>query len=1714
MNDPKTLEQLSKHYGIAAEYTDNWGQRYLTSAETQRALLTAMGVPVAGEEDRRRSLEAAELRPWQRLLAPVQVIRMPADAPRIELNLPRDRRETGFNWALLLENGQRHEGQLWPRDFEILAQHPGGVYMRYGFPLPFLPEPGYHRFELVQCDNPAHSASMSLIVAPERCYQPPVLGDQDRVWGFALQLYGLRSQRNWGIGDFSDLKPVLEDAAQLGASMVGLNPLHALFPDNPNHVSPYSPSSRLFFNILYLDVTAIPDFNECPIVQDIVNDPQFQAQLRALRARDLVEYQAIGETKLSILERLYRHFREQHLNTGSPYGQAFRGFQRAEGETLRQQALFEALQAHFHETDPEVWGWPAWPEIYRNPGSEAVAAFAESHGEQVEFYEYLQWRTASQLEEAGRRSLELGLGIGLYQDLAVSVNGGGGEAWANQDLYALGARIGAPPDALGPLGQDWGLPPLNPIPLRESAYRPFIAMLRKNMRWAGALRIDHVMGLMRLFWIPAGGTPAEGAYVSYPLEDLLGILALESQRNRCLIIGEDLGTVPDAVRAALAPMGVLSYRLFYFEKESDGSFKAPDSYPRQALVAITTHDLPTLNGYWQGTDLGLRDELNLITSQQQRDAQIIERARDRAHLRMALERQGLLPADISVHGISVPTMTPELARAVHVYLARSPAQVMSVQLEDVFTQLEQVNLPGTMDEYPNWRRKLALNLEDWISDSRLQSLAEALREERGVPEPSLPTSAAASRFSSCARIPDATYRFQFNSGFTFAQAAELVPYLHQLGISHCYASPYLKARPGSTHGYDIIDHKSLNPEIGSDEDFERFSGALRQHGMGQILDVVPNHMGVMGSDNAWWLDVLENGPAATHAAFFDIDWEPQREGLRGKVLLPVLGDHYGTVLENGELHLVFDPVQGAFNIQYYEHRFPIDPREYPRILGDRLEQLEARMGSTAPLFLEYQSLVTGFSHLPERMETIPSRVAERRRDKEIHKKHLAELHRRSPDVAWFIKENVHTLNGIVGEPQSFDALHELLRNQAYWLAFWRVASDDINYRRFFDINDLAGLRMENEKVFQETHRRVIQMAEDGKLDGLRIDHPDGLHNPKQYFQRLQNSLVCPLPPDDADASGLPLYVVVEKILESYERLPEQWAVHGTTGYDFANLINALLIDPRAEDELERIYTDFIGEPIDFHEMLYQCKKLIINGALSSELNVLANQLCRIAQVDRLTQDFTLSGLRDTLEEVVASFPVYRTYITADEVSDDDRRYVDWAVQVAKKRSRGEDTSIFDFVHDVLLTDAASGKTADFRKAVTAFTMKFQQYTGPVMAKGLEDTSFYRYNRLVSLNEVGGDPRRFAISVTALHLDNQERARHWPHAMLSTSTHDSKRSEDVRARINVLSEAPREWERRLQRWSRLTAPKKLLVNDTPAPAKNDEYLLYQTLIGAWPLETMDPEGWEIFRARIEAYMLKAVKEAKVHSNWINPAADYEEAVASFVHILLENSEKNRFLADFLPFQRRVSEFGMYNSLAQTLLKLTSPGVPDIYQGTELWDFSLVDPDNRRPVDYGRRQRLVQELQAWFGVADEARAERARQLMDSMEDGRIKFYVIWKTLNLRRENSELFCHGDYIPLEVEGSKADHVCAFARDDGDRAAFIVVPRLPVGLLGLAESKPLLSPSCWEDTCLTLTTTKQRRYLNIFTGETVATTTDGKTSILPLANVLGHFPVALLMRV
>jgi (1->4)-alpha-D-glucan 1-alpha-D-glucosylmutase len=981
----------------------------------------------------------------------------------------------------------------------------------------------------------------------------------------------------------------------------------------------------------------------------------------------------------------------------------------------------------------------------------------------------------------------------------------------------------------------------------------------------------------------------------------------------------------------------------------------------------------------------------------------------------------------------------------------------------------------------------------------------------GIADPPAATPAPAAR-----QPPESTYRLQFHAAFTFRDAAQIVPYLRDLGVTHVYASPYLKARPGSTHGYDIVDHALLNPEIGTPGDHDAFVATLREHGLGLILDIVPNHMGVATNDNAWWNDVLENGPASRYAEYFDIAWKvTARPELQDKVLIPVLGEPYGEALESGQLRLAFGG--GVFVVHCHDRVLPLSPRSYARILAHRAEELGNRLGADSADFAEYRSILTACEHLPDRTETDPARVAERQREKEVVKRRLAELAARSEAVRRFVEENVALFNGTPGDPRSFDLLDELLSHQCYRLSFWRVALDEINYRRFFDINDMAALSVEREEVFAAVHGTIFRLIGEGKIDGLRVDHPDGLFDPRQYFHRLQRQyLVARTTEGEAEATlavgegqpaprRWPLYVVAEKILGAGEPLPDDWAVAGTVGYEFLNAVGGLFVDATAERAFTRLYRELVEDYAPFPEVVYRSKRLVLVSSLAGELNMLTHQLDRLAQKRRRSRDFTLNSLRAALREVIACFPVYRSYISGGGVSAADRAHVETAARRAAARNPLMSPAVFRFVRDMVLLEYPDGATDEDKAEQLRFAGKFQQVTGPVMAKGLEDTSFYLYHRLVSLNEVGGNPGRFGTTPQALHRFNAERRANWPRGLSPLSTHDTKRGEDVRARVSVLSEMPDEWGAAVRRWAEANAAHRAEVDGAPAPDANEEYLIYQTLIGAWPPGT-DAPGEE-FTNRIKAYMVKALHEAKVHSSWVNPNAEYDAAVQEFVGRILDPEKGRAFLADFLPLQTRVARYGAFNSLAQTLLKITAPGVADTYQGTEVPDFSLVDPDNRRPVDYGERQAMLNDLRKAAASSGDL-AAFVRRLADSVEDGRAKLYVTWRALHARKDHAGLFAEGEYLPLTAQGAKADHLFAFARRLGGATAVVAVPRL-VARLNPDPEQPPVGRAVWGDTRLDLSGLEPGTWRDVFTGRRL-TPADGG---LATADLFAQFPVALLMR-
>lgn len=951
-------------------------------------------------------------------------------------------------------------------------------------------------------------------------------------------------------------------------------------------------------------------------------------------------------------------------------------------------------------------------------------------------------------------------------------------------------------------------------------------------------------------------------------------------------------------------------------------------------------------------------------------------------------------------------------------------------------------------------------------------------------------------------MPTTTYRLQLHRGFPLADARDLVPYLAALGVTDCYCSPIFTATPGSTHGYDVCRHTEISPELGGETAFLVFAAALRLHGLGCIVDFVPNHMSNDPQTNDWWRDVVENGPSSPFARYFDIDWNPTKPELKDRLLLPILGEPYGEALERGALVLGLSA--GALVLTYGGLTIPTNPRRSVLVFDEAIGPLEQALGDGHADLREFLSILAALRNLPPYVERDPRKIAERHREKEMARERLDRLTAANPAIRDQINLVITAFNGTPGDPSSFDRLHELLELQAYRLASWRTAADEINYRRFFDINELAGLRVEDPEVFQVIHSLLQQLVATGQATGIRLDHIDGLFDPRGYLEQL------------SAATGT--YLVAEKILSAGEALRGDWPVAGTTGYTFLNDLNGVFVDSRNAGKMRRAYGRLAGRREAFADVAYESKRLIVTTALSSEFQVLAQSVNRLSEGDRRSRDFTLASIRRALREVVACFPVYRTYVDRSGATAADAAVVDAAIAEARRRNPAMESSIFDFLRTVLLPTAAGSNSRQFDVA-----MRFQQYTAPVQAKGVEDTAFYRYHVLSSLNEVGGDPGRFGRTVTEFHAANAERRERWPAEMLATTTHDTKRSEDARARINVLSEMPAAWQAAVAQWRRLNAANRTRIAGNQAPDANDEYLFYQALLGAWPAEQpgspLPDRAPADLIARLRAYMDKAIKEAKVHTSWITPNAAYESATAQFIERTLAGRRAPAFLAAFLPFARQVFVAGMTNSLAQLVLKIAAPGVPDFYQGTELWDLSLVDPDNRRPVDFAHRHRVLSDLEPLLAQADPAgavpsdaaQAAGVAALLDEWPDGRIKMFLTALGMRVRRAQPELFLAGTYEPLSPDGPGAGHLVTFARRHRDHALLVIAPRLTTQIPRDGGLLPL-GHATWGHCALHLPESLERRtFRDLVTGARFAPSTASGPPALRLDSVLAACPVALL---
>ncbi|NLG18495.1 MAG: malto-oligosyltrehalose synthase [Fibrobacter sp.] len=923
-------------------------------------------------------------------------------------------------------------------------------------------------------------------------------------------------------------------------------------------------------------------------------------------------------------------------------------------------------------------------------------------------------------------------------------------------------------------------------------------------------------------------------------------------------------------------------------------------------------------------------------------------------------------------------------------------------------------------------------------------------------------------------IPISTYRLQFNPSFTFKDASSIIPYLKELGISHIYASPIFKARKGSQHGYDIADPRLLNEKIGDRADFDRLTEQVAQAGLGWIQDIVPNHM-AFDSGNHLLMDLFENGPDFLPLQYFDIDWNHTYESLRGRLLAPILGGVYGECLERGEIKLTYD--QSGFAIRYYGHFFPLRIETYARILDLNIDKLKVGSGVSHPGFLKLLGVLYSIKNLPaaHQMESRKTQV-------NFTKAILWELYTTDSVIREFIDDAIKEINGVPGKPETFSLLDALHSEQVFKLSFWKVATEELNYRRFFTVNDLISIRVEDEQVFRDTHELIFELINAGKISGLRVDHIDGLYDPHLYLERLRK--------------GAPeSFIIVEKILGLNESLPGVWPIQGTTGYDFCNYVNNLFCYFKNRNAFEQLYTEFTGQRLDAKNLLIEKKRLIISKHMAGDIDNLAHLIKKVSGRDRRGTDITLYGLRSALVELLSSFPVYRSYINGKSFSNEDRNHLQTAISDALSMVPGLSRE-FAFIERFLLLQYDESASEEEKQEWTNVVMRFQQFTGPLMAKGFEDTVLYIYNRLCSLNEVGGWPWVFGIRTASFHSFCSSRLKSWPNTMNSTSTHDTKRGEDVRARINVLSEMPREWERFIRKCSRINLKLKIMHKESYIPDSNDEYLFYQTLIGAY-----NPgDDYQNFVNRIREYMQKVVREAKVHTGWVDPHVEYEKGLNEFICKALDRNISGEFIDEFIRFFQKISAFGIYNSISQCLLKITAPGLPDFYQGTELWDLNLVDPDNRREIDYRKRALILKELKQ--GGTDK---NFINSLLEERNEGRVKMFLIYRCLEARKRYRELFQSGIYKPLKTGGTFKGSIVAFTRDGEENRAIIAVPRFLVSIISPQELP--LGRRIWKDSYIEMPSGERTSYTDALTGRQLSS-----DEIMYAGDLFETFPGALLI--
>lgn len=1590
MNEDARLRELAQSAGLATRHCEIGGALREVPPATLRAVLEALGVLRPGQAP--AEALAAFVERQARSLAPPVAASFEPDPPRLPLARGFAAGE-GLDWSLQGE-GRRESGGCADVD-----RGPQGPVLR----LPDL-EPGYY---VVSLHSGGVAAEALLIRAPARAWCAP---EPERAYGFSLQLYEQLGPDSVGVGDLGDLGALGEAAGRMGAAVLGVNPLHALSLTAPGRASPYSPSSRLALNPLYLDLNRLPG----SVAPTPAEEPAVRARVAALNAGDRIDYAATAREKLARARAAWARFR---AGGSDP---AFARFLEHAPRGVAAWAEFETIAA---EHGPDCFAWPA---ALRSRDAEAVRDFLAGREERYHFHLWLQWQADLQLGRAAEQARSGGLAIGLYHDLALGADPAGAEIWADREGFVAGVSVGAPPDPLNPRGQNWGFPPPHPRRLLERRLEPFIELVRSNMRHAGALRIDHVLGLNRLFVVPQGAAPADGAYLAYPLDALLAVVVLESRRAHCMVVGEDLGTVPAGLRERLAERGVLSLRLLYFERGRTGQPLPPEEYPRDALASIGTHDVAPFAGYWRGDDLTRTDRLGLWPSEEARAAAHAARPDEVAMLREAFSRAQLAEA-----GAEPPTV------AAYRWLARTPCRLLAVQPEDALEISAPVNVPGTLDEEPNWCRRRLPPWPEWLADPRLLAVVRAIQEERGGP---------AARPRPC---PTATYRIQLRPDSGFVQAAALAPYLAGLGVSHLYASPMLRAVPGSLHGYDVVDPERIDEGRGGEEGFRRLCAALRDSGLGLVADFVPNHMAAHPA-NAWWMDLLEWGRSSRHAATFDVDWSE----ADGRIVLPVLAVPAAEVFGRAEVAVEFE-LEGRFCARYREHRLPLAPESAavlvalagraPGPAGDgRLQRLARRLQGLGAV---------GDDSRRARGLRLQAELATLAREPELHRALGAAALRAATDPGF---------------------MRRLLARQVWQLSYWRQGLEEINYRRFFDVADLAALRMERPAVFAAVHAGVRRLVAGAEVHGLRIDHIDGLALPGRYLEVLLAL---------AAVHGGGVRIWVEKILAAGESLCA-WPVAGTTGYEFLNQVTRLFIPEAGAERLRALWRSIAPEAGNFDETVRRAKRETVEVLLLPSLERVVRALAGRAPVEA-------ERVRQAVSEFLAALPVYRAYPDAPAGC----RAAQEAA-IAAGVAGVSDAEAGDWLGRLLALplDEEARLPAALRDGVA----RLWQLAAAATAKGVEDTAFYRDIALLALNEVGGDPRVASITSEEFHAQMRVRAHHWPDALNPGATHDTKRGEDARLRLAMLPGCAGAWGALV---GELRAAEPPSGADSPHPA--DAYLVWQTLLAAWPPPVAPLAGHEqaALGERVAGYLVKAVREGKQRSSWLAPDEPYERTLVEYAAALLDPVRGAAFQRAFLPFARRVARCGALASLAALALRCTAPGVPDVYQGCELWDLSLVDPDNRRPVDYGaREQRRAALERASAGCAD---AEPPRSLLATWPTGDVKLWLLMRLLALRRQWPDTFSAGGYRPLELVGARRGDVLAFARGTGAAEVVVAVARVHPGLA--SEEECAVEAGVWGDTRVVIGEAAERR--SWFDGRR------HEAGELAVADLLAPLPAAVLVR-